>query len=163
MMGSLWMTLVLAAAAPEPQYGVAAFEPNADQTPQRVLSLWDALLVERGLSPDLVDHKAAVALGEWLSRPHVCSGMVRYHAVVAAERTLKVLVVAECSGQGQGLDKAAQGLADELNKRLGGKGGVLAATVKDVPARLWEQRVQRGNTNPPATPNAAPPSPGTVP
>lgn len=148
----LLMTLWAGAPPVEGQYSAAAVNPPSDATPVKILSAWDSLLAERGLAPDMVDHKAGVALGDWLARPHVCAGQVRYHAVVAAEKVLRVYVVAECAGEGASLERAAVGLATELSQRLGSRSAVSQARVADVPARLWEVRLARGNTTPPPLP-----------
>ena len=151
-----WMVAaMLLAAGPAPsseyQYGAGAVDIPADVMPVKALGTWHGLVVERGLAPDLVDHRDGIALGDWLNRPHVCSGMVRYHAVVASEKTLRLYVVAECYGQGTNLDRAAAGLAEEVAKRLGPKATWQNAKVEQAPARLWEVRPFRGNIKP-ATP-----------
>ncbi|MBI5493776.1 MAG: hypothetical protein HY904_02050 [Deltaproteobacteria bacterium] len=150
--------LLLLAAAPPPdfQYGAAAVDLPAEVTPVKALAAWHALVVERGLAPDVLDSRDGFALGDWQSRPHVCAGSLRYHAVVAAEKTLRLYVVAECLGTGATLDRAALGLAEEMVKRLGGRGTFRPAKTAEVPQRLWEARTFRGNNR---APEAAAPAP----
>lgn len=163
-MNAWWLVGMLASVAPvtpsEYQYASAAVELPADLTPTRALGSWHGMVVERGLSPDVVDHRDGYALGDWLVRPHVCSGQVRYHGVVSNEKALRFFVVAECFGQGVNLDRAAAGLAEELAKRLGPKATWANTKVDQVPSRLWEARTFRGNNRPPETSApAAPASP----
>ncbi|MEW5853508.1 MAG: hypothetical protein AB2A00_32325 [Myxococcota bacterium] len=158
-------TSALAAEAQMPagpsnyQYAAAAVDAPPSATPAQILVTWHALMVERNLSPDVVDHREQLALGDWLNRPHVCNGRVRYHVVVGVGRALRAIVVAECYGTAVGLERAALGLAEELGKRIQSKGTAGAMPVQEVPQRIWQARLWRGNTTPslnneppPATP-----------
>jgi len=153
------VTLALMLAAPEAppgySYAVAVLDAAPDATPAKLLAAWQKMMQERSLEPDHFDAASGIAIGNWMNRAHVCSGRVRYHAAIVAERTLKLFMVAECSGNNVALDRAVSGLADELAKRLGLRTGSRVAPVTDVPLRLWEVRSARGKTVPPDVTPAA--------
>lgn len=146
-----------APAGPGKQHDYAAASVTAPGTMNatQILVAWHGLVAERGLAPDLVDHREGLALGDWLVRPHVCSGSVRYHLVLLPGSSLKAVVLAECHGKGSSLDKAAGGLAEELAKKLSIKGNGSPTDVKEVPPRFWQARMWRGNTLPPEVMQAA--------